>query len=105
MITPTLDYRRTDHKTPERMLQGIDARVDTVFGIYKRRGSLLGDLRRQAEQIDAQANRWKDLSNQDLHERLLEFRERFRRAGKDADELLNPALAALREASDRFLGL
>ena len=105
MITPTLDYRRTDHKTPERMLNGIDARVDSVFGIYKRRGSLLGELRRQAEQIDAQANRWKDLSNDELHKRLIEFRERFRRGAKASDELLNPALAALREASDRFLGL
>ena len=87
MITPTLDYRRTDHKTPDRMLHGIDARVDSAFGIYKRRGSVLSNLRSQAEQIDSEAKRWKDLSNQDLHERLIEFRERFRRGGKSADEL------------------
>ena len=105
MITPTQDYRRTGYHVPEKPLQGLDARVDTVYGIYRRRGSLLTELRRDAEKVDAQAAKWKAMANQQLHEELIDFREHFRRGGKDVSELLIPALAALREASDRFLGL
>ena len=105
MITPTHDYRRTGHRVPERPLQGLDARVDTVYGLYRRRGAVFSDLRREAEQIDAQAAKWKDLPNHALQEQLLEFREQFRRGAKDTSLLIVPALAALREASDRFLGL
>src|SRR5205085_9064648 len=105
VITPTQDYRRTGYRVPEKPLQGLDARVDTVYGIYRRRGSLLTELRREAEKVDAQAPKWKAMANQQLHEELIDFREHFRRGGKDVSELLVPALAALREASDRFLGL
>jgi preprotein translocase subunit SecA len=105
VITPTLDYRRTGHRVPERPLQGLDARVDTLYGVYKRRGSILAELTRQAEEVDAQSRKWKELSNQELHDRLMEFREQFRRGGKNVPDLLVPSLAALREASDRFLGL
>ncbi len=106
MITPTQDYRRTDHHVPERPLQGLDARVNTIYGVYRRRRSVLSDLRREAEKIDAQAQKWRDLPNHTLHERLVELREQFRRGrARETALLIEPALAALREASDRFLGL
>jgi len=106
VITPTQDYRRTGHRVPERPLQGLDARVNSVCGIYRRRPGVLSDLRAQAEKIDAQAHKWKDLPNHLLQERLLEFREQFRRGRAGETALaLDGALAALREASDRFLGL
>lgn len=105
MITPSQTYRRVSFRQPKKLLKGLDARVNAGIGLYQRRGGVLADLRKQAEQIDARAPEYVQLSDAQLHERLLQFRERFRRGGKDVEELLVPALAALREASDRRLGL
>jgi len=105
VITPTQDYRRTGHQRPTPMLKGIDARVNSVMGVYHRRSRVLGELREQAEQADRQAPQWMETSSAKLHEKLLKFREQFRRGGNLPDEVLLNALAAIREASDRQLGL
>jgi preprotein translocase subunit SecA len=105
ILTPTQDYRRTSHFVPKRPHKGLDAAVNRLIGAYCRRDKVREELRLQAEQVDAQAAQWKDLTNHHLQERLLEFREGFRRGGKAADEVLLPALAAIREAADRQLGL
>jgi preprotein translocase subunit SecA len=105
VITPTQTYRRISFQQPKKLLKGLDARVNSVIGLYQRRGSVLGELREQAERIDALAPEHVELSDARLHERLLDFRDRFRCGGKGVEELLVPALAAIREASDRKLGL
>lgn len=56
-------------------------------------------------EVDALAPRFKDLTNAQLQEKLGESRERFRRGGNGVVEALGPALAAIREAADRRLGL
>jgi preprotein translocase subunit SecA len=65
----------------------------------------LTELGRQATQTDAQARDWLEVTDHQLHERLMDFRERFRRGGRELEELTLPALAAIREAADRKLGL
>jgi preprotein translocase subunit SecA len=103
--TPTQAYRRLEFRAPPRLLTGLDARVNSLTGIYRRRAKLLDALRLQAEQTDARAGDFLELEDHQLHERLMGFRERFRRGGKDVQTLLVPALAAIREAADRKLGL
>jgi preprotein translocase subunit SecA len=87
------------------MLKGVDARVNSVIGVYQRRSRILAELQQQAELVDRQAPHWKEMTSAKLHERLIEFREQFRRGGKLPNDLLLSALGAVREASDRQLGL
>ena len=104
-MTPTQQYRRTWHRKPEKLLKGLDAMVHGGIGRFRRRGSSFTKIRQDAEKVDAMASEWSDLNDHKLHESLLEFREEFRRGGKRADAVLLPALAAVREASERQLGL
>ncbi len=105
MITPTHEYRRTGHRQPKRLLKGLDATVNGFLGVYHRRHHILTELRRDAERIDAQAPVFAALSEHHLRERLLEFREKFRRGGRGLNALVLPALAAIREVADREIGL
>ena len=105
MLTPTQDYRRTDYRTPEKVLRWLDSVVHGGIGIYERRQGRLSELNAVATRVDQQGPEWVELSDARLQERMLEFREQFRRKGRAPEELLVPALAALREAADRQLGL
>jgi preprotein translocase subunit SecA len=86
-------------------LKGLDAGVNALFGIYHRRSGILGHFKRQAEEIEALAPELAHLSDHLLQERLRKYREIFRRGGRRKEEILMPALAAIREAADRKLGL
>ena len=101
----TEDYRRTDIKTPDPIFSGLDARVYSLAGRYRRRAALTGQLLAAAEEIDATAQRWKDKSDRTLRESLVGFREIFRRNKQGFEEHLPDALAAIREVADRRLGL
>lgn len=105
MLTPTQDYRRSDHRSPARPLTGLDALVNGIIGGHRRRGNVLTELERDAHSVVALEGELVRLSETQLHERLLEYRQYFRRGGKVATEVLLPALAAIREAADRKLGL
>jgi preprotein translocase subunit SecA len=105
VITPTEDYRRTDFHPPARLLKGLDAVVHATIGLFQRRAARLKKLEVQARQIDALADQCKDLTDHQLQEQLLGFRERFRRGGRCGEEWVVPALAALREAAHRQTGL
>jgi len=105
VITPTQDYCRTGFRRPPKLLKGLDSSVHSLVGIYRRASRVLDALRREAEQIDALARTYGEMGDGPLEERLLEFRAIFRRGGQGAPVHLIPALAAIREASDRRLGL
>lgn len=105
METPTQDYRRVGYRVPHRPLKGLDARVHLLIGVYRRRHGVLVQLQVQAAAIDAQAKEWRDRSHHALQEKLLEFRQQFRRGGKSMDAILVPAMAAIREAAERQVGL
>ena len=105
MITPTHEYRRTGHYEPTRLLKGFDATINGLIGTYQRRHYVLKVLRRDADEIDSQAATISKLSDHHLRERLFEFRDKFRRGGRNVNAVVLPALAAIREVADRQLGL
>ncbi len=104
-MTPTLEYRRIAHERPAKLYKGLDAKVNSLVGLYRRRSRVLEGLLVDAAKIDAQAGQWKDLSDHLLRQRLLDLRMRFRRGGRDCSGLELEALAAIREVSDRQVGL
>lgn len=84
---------------------GLDGWVDHAIGVRKRRAGHLRDLRAQAEAIDRLDEDWKFLSDPALKRHLEEFRDTFRRSGRDSEACLPNALAAIREAAHRLTGL
>ncbi len=104
LATPTHDYRRSDYRVPPRPLTGLDAMVDGLIGKFKSSKGILESLKRDAKAIVAQEREWKEMSDAVLQRRLLDFRAHFRRDTQDSEKLI-PAMAAIREAADRKLGL
>ena len=104
-MTPTQEYRRITHRPPEKLLKGLDARVNSALGYYRRRGSLIENWLAQAAEIDAEEPAYREIGNHELHERLMDFQAKFRRGGTRQETFLLPALAAIREAARRQLGL
>lgn len=104
-LTPTYDYRRSDYRVPSRPLAGLDALVNGFIGKFQRRAKVLESLKADAEKIVAQEREWKEMSDAVLQKRLLDFRAEIRRGGKTAEQNILSALAAIREAADRKLGL
>jgi preprotein translocase subunit SecA len=105
LAVPTQDYRRSDYRVPARPFAGLDAMVNGFIGKYQRRKDVLETLEKDAKSIVAQEGEWKEMSDAVLQRRLLEFRAQIRRGGRDSQKLILPALAAIREAADRTLGL
>jgi preprotein translocase subunit SecA len=87
------------------LLKGLDSGINRLIGLHRRRRQILGKLRAQAEEIEALAKHFKDLSDHQLQQDLLERRTLFRRGDREKDHRLIATLAAIREASDRKLGL
>ena len=102
---PTQDYRRGDYHLPSPPLRGLDALVNLLIGQCRRRGAILKSLHEEADTIVRMEREWVELRDSVLQQRLLEFREHFRRGGRRVAELVGPALAGIREAADRQLGL
>ena len=105
LATPTESYRRVQFRPPSPLLKGLDSRVNGWFGAYERRLKILEALRQDAEMVDALAPEWVELDDHQLHVRLMDLRAQFRRGGRNLAELAIPALAGIREAADRKLGL
>ncbi|MBN1675215.1 MAG: prepilin peptidase [Kiritimatiellae bacterium] len=101
----TQDYRRTTIRVPEKILSGLDAWVYGVQGSCYSSEGIVHELLKQSERVDALAHAWRDLSDEELSARLAEFQAAFRRGHDAAEAVLAPALAAIREAADRRLGL
>jgi len=101
----THDYRLSDFVTPGKITSGLDAVVDRAAGAFKRRRSALEQLREDAERVDALAGSFSTLSNEALRSRLDDCRQWFRRENGAEGEHLFEALAAIREAAERKLGL
>jgi preprotein translocase subunit SecA len=86
-------------------MAGLDAVVNGVIGRYRRRAGILESFRQQACAAIAQESDWVEVSDAILQRKLLEFRTHFQRGGRAVEALVLPALAAIREAADRKLGL
>jgi len=104
-LTTTEDYRRTATRKPAPLPAGLDSVAHAFVGASRRGTGVVHELLRLAEQVDAQAGAWRELSDADLRERLREFRGVFRRRGMGRPLPVLDALAAVREAADRCVGL
>lgn len=100
MATNDSTYRMP---TPKPLHRGLDSVVHGWIGRYQRRQSIGRDLMRDARQVDTLATKFEHLSDHALREALMEYRLVFRRKPSAEDEI--HALAAIREASFRTLGL
>ncbi len=105
LTVPTQDYRRSDYRARPGSLTGLDALVNGFIGGYRRRAGVLARLRADADAILRQERDWTEMPDHVLHTRLMEFREQFRRGGAAVKDAVAPALAAIREAADRQLGM
>ena len=105
MNTPSKDYHRTDFLVPDKLLSGADAWAHGVVGAYQRRSGVLAELEQFAAGVDAQAGHWSRLTDHHLQEKLSEFREEFRRRRRGKPLRVAEALAAVREAAERKVGL
>ncbi len=104
-FVPTHDYRRTAYRVPRRSLKGLDAAVNDLIGLYHRRGAVFAQLEKDALEVERYTAETTALSTRDLHRRLMEYRETFRRGGRESEVCLLPALAGIREVSARELGM
>ncbi len=66
-------------------------------------GAILKKLKRYAEVVNSLEDDFSKLTNEELREETVQFRERYS-GGESLDELLPEAFAAVREASKRTLG-
>jgi len=105
VTTPTEFYRRTDYRSPASLPKGVDAWANRWIGAYRRRGGALNQLRQRATETEALWGQIQDCTDHQLRVRILEQREIIRRGGRAAESSLLPALAAIREAAHRQLGL
>lgn len=105
MMPLAQEYQHSVHRPPRRLLKGLDASVNGLIGQFQRRSGVLAELKRDAEKVDALKKVWEDLPQHQLQERLREFRGAFQRGGKSAEPLFHSALAAVREAAKRTVGL
>ncbi len=103
MRSLTRDALLCDLPDRDEPTRGLDAWVDATQGRQRRGRGVLAALRGQAEAADRLAPQWDGLRDSQLHERLRDLRERFRR-GEAGDDVLLPALAGLRTAAERQLG-
>lgn len=100
----TRDYYRTFIVKPDALLTGLDARVHSAAGMITSLGSE-PELMDAAHRIDARSAEWKALSDGKLASRLGDYRDMFRRKKKGFDEVVTDALAGIREAAARRVGL
>jgi len=105
MLTPTQEFRRTRINTARELPKGLDGLVDTWVGAYQRRLSLRDALLAQAWEVDALAARYECLRDDQLKHRLMQYRELIRRGSRLHERVIHHALAAIREAAHRKLGL
>ena len=72
-----------------------------LFGDYSKRQ--LKKIKGAADAVDALADKFKSMSDEELRAVTPEFRERLSN-GETLEQLLPEAFAAVREAADRVLG-
>jgi preprotein translocase subunit SecA len=105
MNSVALEHRQCQVERPKDPPDGIDGLVDAAIGRLRRRRAVRAELKREAEAIDARTEDWKFLSDEALRRHLLEMRHCFRRRGREVEAQVPAALAAIREAAERSMGM
>ena len=105
MNLPTKDYRRVQIVVPKKLYKGLDSAVNAAVGKFNRRKQILKRTLKEAALISKSANKFRDVSNQELKKRIRELKA-LARIGRHRDSpFLIEALSVLIEAADRTLGL
>jgi preprotein translocase subunit SecA len=99
-VMPTLTPRK-----PEPLHKGADAFVNSLIGRWRRRRTLAKDLEAEAHLTDNLAPAQRDLATRALQVRLEEMRDLVRRGRLREPEVAREALALVREAARRTVGL
>jgi preprotein translocase subunit SecA len=97
---PALTIRK-----PEPLPKGADAFVNSLIGRWRRRAALARELEVETALTDALAPALRLTATHLLHERLRDMREQVRRGRHREPEVLREALALIREAAHRAVGL
>lgn len=105
LAIPSADYRKTERRVPPKLPAGLDALVHAGIGTWKRRSKALTRFIDQTRTAEGHEPEFKSLTDHQLRDRLQAFRTEFRRRDDVAPTILLPALAAVREAAFRTLGL
>ena len=105
MQTLTEDYNRTKIRVPPKLLSGLDEKLRSVAGSFKGGHNIVMSMVQDAEDVDGRAPQWKDLPDNRIRGKLLEYKQAFRRQKKGFEEIIPDALAAIREAAFRRVGL
>jgi preprotein translocase subunit SecA len=92
-------------RRPPPLAKGLDALLLDCVGACARRDGEIRRLLAAAGRVAAGEAAWRDLRDHDLRTRLAGFREAALRSGGLAGPVLEEALAAIREAARRALGL
>lgn len=105
LLTPALDRDATRLQTDRDLHKGLDASLYLLAGCWKRYAKNTNSLMRDVRQIEALAGGYTLLSNARLREHMQELESVFRRGREEQDGVILDALATIREAATRQLGL
>ncbi len=104
-MIPSKEYKQTVVRTPGSVPVGLKGFMHWMAGMVHHKAFDTESLRKEAYDIHAAAEQFRTLSDTDLHERLLVFREHFRRRGREHQLHIPSSMALLVESADRLLGL
>lgn len=99
------DYWSTRIEVPDKLHQGLDRFTHALFGLARRRTTILKKMHLEAEQIAEQSLALKHVSDHRLRERLEEIQKLYRRQQRGREAVLPEAFAIITEAAYRTLGL
>lgn len=105
LSVPSDDYHALTVRRPDSLPKGLDALAHTLVGGVKRRQSKQEALWEQVREVEVLGEELAHLSDRHLRERLEEHHDAFRRHRASVPELVSTAMAAIREAAARTIGL
>ncbi len=105
MQAPSDEYHRLRVRRPKPPANGLDALAHHGLGGFRRLANHRKKLLETVQHIEALAEETQALSDRHLRERLAEHHTAYRRGRGDRSGLRPAALAAIREAAFRTIGL
>ena len=104
-MTPTREFSNLRIAKPRKLTTGVDRFIDSTYGHYARRKSLTRVFVNEGKAVHRLADRYRDLPDSGLEEKLTESWERFRRKLNPGRQAIRHGLALVGVAADRTLGL
>lgn len=104
-MIPSKEYKQTVVRTPGIVPAGVKGFMHWMAGKVHHTAFNTESLKKEAHAIHAAAGQFRTVSDEELHERLMVFREHFRRKGREHQLHIPAAMSLLVESSERTLGL